>query len=150
MAGKKRGACDLIAIHCSDYRHTNGVYTLDRAVKERFGMQATYDAIVKPGGPFALIHGEEHHRLTVMEDLADLIGLHGFTTVLLVPHMSCGKYGQHMKFQSTAAERIQLVQDISASAAMIQKKFPDIRVVGAIAEMTPTTLLRLEDVFDTK
>ncbi len=146
--GTARSACDLIAIHCSDYRHTNGIYTMDRAVKERFGQQASYDAIVKPGGPFAFVHGSEHHRVAIMDDLTDLVTLHGFRSVMLVPHMSCGKYGLWKKFASKDAEHQQLLKDIAASSDIIRKTVPGIRVFGAIAEMSPTTLLRLEDVFD--
>ena len=146
----KVSECDLVTIRCSDFRHTNGIFTLNRAVKERFGLDAAPDSLAKPGGPFALVHGDEHHRRSLLEDLDFLIKSHRFENVLLVPHTGCSRYRQFMKFDSAASERKQLIQDIATAAELIRGRHPDMRVIGCIAEMSPTTLLRLEDVFDSR
>ncbi|MSR84860.1 hypothetical protein EXS71_00220 [Candidatus Uhrbacteria bacterium] len=137
--------CQATAFFCSDYRHWNGPLNISQALRSLVG-HAGFDKIAKPGAIHALVHGEEHHRRAILDDLSDLVSLHQPEWIYLIPHTDCGKYRLSFGQRDEAEQRQQLIQDLATVTTLILRYYPLVRVRSFIAVMKPDTLSDLEEV----
>ncbi len=84
-----RGGCAALVITCSDFRFKS----VERAFAETAGLSDDYDLIARPGAIRSLVAPRSAAwRESMEEEIALLWGVHGFTRVLMVNHMSCRAY----------------------------------------------------------
>jgi hypothetical protein len=87
----QRVETDVLAIHCSDYRFQAGLREfLDEGLK----LQASYDALVVPGGPQCLVElGTLPKFSWASRKWARLlVRLHSLKRLVLIAHQDCGWY----------------------------------------------------------
>ena len=84
-----RSTCHALVITCSDFRFKSG----ERSFIRSAGLHDDYDLIARPGGIRSLVLPRTiAARDTMLEEIRLLWGLHKFTRVLAINHLSCRAY----------------------------------------------------------
>jgi hypothetical protein len=95
-----RSACAALVITCSDFRFK----TVERRFAEDAGLADDYDLIARPGGIRSLVAPRNAAARDVMlEEIRLLWGLHTFSRVLAINHLSCRAYDDLVTAQDERA-----------------------------------------------
>ncbi|MEK7655852.1 MAG: carbonic anhydrase [Patescibacteria group bacterium] len=137
--------CQLTVLTCMDFR-LHGATNLPHYLAQRFGEHATYDLLTPPGACYSLIHDGEVERQRILDHLALSVSLHAPETILIIPHIDCGRYHAARKFLSMEDEIDQLTQDVLMSGKMLLRQFPKAEVRGFIAKVSDRMTIGLEEV----
>jgi hypothetical protein len=85
----ERQACSALVITCSDFRFKSA----ERAFLDTTGLRDDYDLIARPGSIRSLVLPRTiAARDTMLEEVGLLWGLHKFSRVVAVNHLSCRAY----------------------------------------------------------
>jgi hypothetical protein len=84
-----RSTCGALVITCSDFRFKSA----ERRFLEAAGLTDDYDLIARPGGIRSIVQPRDSAAQTSMNDEIRLLwGLHKFTRILAINHLSCRAY----------------------------------------------------------
>lgn len=128
-------SCEYIVLTCCDFRIWEE--ELRRHLAHYQAEHHSYDLIAVPGATHRLVHGPEHKRQALFEDLDLLISVHNPETVVLIPHTHCAVYHASRSFACAEEEREALTDDIAAAYDLLTARFPRIAVQGYIAQIDP-------------
>jgi hypothetical protein len=85
----ERSTCSALIITCSDFRFK----TVEREIAVRAGVTDDYDLIARPGAIRSLVQPRSEAARTTLEDEMRLLwGVHAFTRVIMLHHVSCRAY----------------------------------------------------------
>ena len=139
-------SCQLTVITCMDFR-LHGATNLPHYLAQRFGEFATYDLLTPPGGCYPLVHEGEEERERILGHLALSISLRSPETILIIPHINCGRYHAERRFYCEEEEVDRLTQDVLLSGKMLLNRFPLAQVRGFIARVDSVMMTGLEEVY---
>jgi hypothetical protein len=125
-----RSTCSALLLTCSDFRFKSA----ERRFAEACGLVDDYDLVARPGAARSLVAPRsEAMRETLVEELRLLHGLHAFTRVLLVNHVSCRAYDDIASPQDEVA-----VHEAHLRAAVLeaQRLLPGVRAEAHLVRET--------------
>jgi len=116
-----RKTCSALVITCADFRFKSA----ERRFLEAAGLVDDYDLLAEPGGIRNLVLPRNiAARDTMLEEIRLLWGLHKFTRVLAINHLSCRAYDD---LATTENEREVHTDHLRRARAIIEGPFAGVR-----------------------
>lgn len=134
LSGKLRTACDLVVVHCLDYRHGR---PFDALVRHAYGESVQFDRVTAAGCAFGLVHpkrkkGEEGIRLV---DIDVAVSKHTPERMAVIQHQECGRYADHYRFETVEEEIAVLTRDLHLTYHALRAQYPLLAIDLFIVEM---------------
>jgi hypothetical protein len=122
-----RSTCQALVITCADFRFKSA----ERRFIESIGLQDDYDLLAEPGAIRSLVLPRNAAaRDTMLEEIRLLWGLHKFSRVLAINHLSCRAYDD----LATAENEREIHTDhLRRARAMIEGPFAGVRAESYLA-----------------
>lgn len=135
--------CGSLVLHCMDFR-------LGRAIHkymEDNGLLGDSDLVSMAGAAKNLSSPDESSdRDLVLRQIEISERLHGASRVILINHTDCGAYGGHQAFTSSEEEIGKHKDELRNSKAIIEERFPDIKVQMVLLVMEENGGMNFEKV----
>ena len=142
---KIRQSCNLTVLTCMDFR-LHGAHNLPKFIEQQFGDGVTYDVLTPPGACHPLLREGESERQRILDHLSLSVSLHDPETIVVIPHMNCGKYHASHSFFDPEDEIALLAKDARHSADLIVGRFPKATVRTFIANVDDRRTTALNEV----
>lgn len=126
--------CDACVVTCEDFRlhlRFDGRNAIGDYIRS---LGVDCDLITRGGAIQDIVRPREGFDESLLRDLGVSVGLHHVKVIHLVNHEDCGAYGDHA-FASRESELAQHRTDLLLAREMIRRRFPDVEVVLAFAEL---------------
>jgi hypothetical protein len=135
-----RTTCQALVITCADFRFKSA----ERQFLESIGLADDYDLLAEPGAIRSLVLPRNAAaRDTMLEEIRLLWGLHKFSRVLAINHLSCRAYDD---LASSENEREVHTDHLHRARAAIERPFAGVRAETylALPSGTGIEVLRVE------
>lgn len=134
--------CKAFIVHCMDFRFGDALFGY---LKEQH-LLCDGDIVGWAGSAKAFLDDET--KAFAIRQLELSHDLHKTEEVHLIQHVDCGAYGGSASFSSHDEEVAFQKDQFHKAAQIINAKYPNIRVVGHVAELTGNTTARFSQISD--
>lgn len=117
-------AAPALVLCCVDYRY---IQAIQRFVRRRFNA-TRYNMKTDAGGTQALLRGPRAVQTWIWRNLTLAYERQGVRRVFLFHHQDCLLYGGSSAFAGPAQEAATHLRDLRRSAALLTRRFRDLRV----------------------